>query len=217
MYAAIDFPGAAATRARGINNRGDIVGEYDDIDGSTHGFVLLQRGKKSIALPVDYPDAVATYAEGINEHGDIAGAYLDDSNQLHGFADEDGDFSTIEVPGSTWTGANGINDKGVIVGAYQTDIDHGFTVYKDKLDLLDHPDGEYGTSCIGINSHGDIVGWYGVTSGEHGFLLHKGEYSNIDAPDARSTYAWGINGRRDIVGVFVDDLGNQHGFLARAK
>jgi probable HAF family extracellular repeat protein len=36
---AIDVPGAAATVASDINNRGTIVGDYFDADGNDHGFI----------------------------------------------------------------------------------------------------------------------------------------------------------------------------------
>ena len=37
-HEALDFPGAAATRAFGVNARGDVVGSYVDASGWTHGF-----------------------------------------------------------------------------------------------------------------------------------------------------------------------------------
>ena len=38
-YGRIDFPGATATRVFGINARGDMVGNYVDSFGRTHGFI----------------------------------------------------------------------------------------------------------------------------------------------------------------------------------
>ena len=43
-FTSIDFPGAIATDAHGINARGDIVGRYV-LAGKTHGF-LLSRGER---------------------------------------------------------------------------------------------------------------------------------------------------------------------------
>ena len=39
QYTPFDFPDARATRLRGINPRGDIVGTYNDVGGVSHGFV----------------------------------------------------------------------------------------------------------------------------------------------------------------------------------
>jgi len=41
-FTTVDFPGAPDTRLRGINSRGDIVGQYTDATGTTHGFLLVR-------------------------------------------------------------------------------------------------------------------------------------------------------------------------------
>ena len=67
-----------------------------------------------------------------------------------------------------------------------------------------------------ITADGRIVGFFGEASGrQHGFLLVDGSFTMIDVPvpGARSTNAFGINARGDIVGrVGVDSAGVQHGF-----
>jgi hypothetical protein len=42
-FVSIDFPGATTTNAYGINSRGDIVGNYVDGAGKTHGFFPSRR------------------------------------------------------------------------------------------------------------------------------------------------------------------------------
>ena len=39
-FMSIDYPGAAGTQTRGINNRGDVVGFYTDSAGKNHSFFL---------------------------------------------------------------------------------------------------------------------------------------------------------------------------------
>ena len=63
-FTSIDFPGAALTRAHGINPRGDIVGQYVSA-GLTHGF-LLSGGQFTT---IDVPGAASTQAFGINPRG----------------------------------------------------------------------------------------------------------------------------------------------------
>jgi len=41
----IDFPGSSKTMIRGVNARGDVVGDYLGADGKTHGFVA-RRGPR---------------------------------------------------------------------------------------------------------------------------------------------------------------------------
>src|SRR5262249_16423992 len=70
-FTTVDFPGARSTQALGINPRGDIVGQYDDAEGVTHGF-LLSGGQFT---SFDFPGATRTTAFGINPRGDIVGLY----------------------------------------------------------------------------------------------------------------------------------------------
>jgi len=53
-FQVIDVPGAVYTDAHGINNAGDVVGEYTDADWNQHGF-LLSGG---VSTTIDVPGAV---------------------------------------------------------------------------------------------------------------------------------------------------------------
>src|SRR5262252_2716822 len=70
-FTSIDFPGAALTRAHGINPRGDIVGQYVSA-GLTHGF-LLSGGSFTT---IDFPGATSTLPNDINARDDIVGGYV---------------------------------------------------------------------------------------------------------------------------------------------
>ena len=72
-------PRLAATAPEGIspmglNDRGQIVGEYQDQDGVDHGF-LLDRGDRFTRI--DVPGAKGTEAIKLNNRGQIVGAYSD--------------------------------------------------------------------------------------------------------------------------------------------
>jgi uncharacterized membrane protein len=73
------------------------------------------------------------------------------------------------------------------------------------------------TSPLGINNHGDIVGYYDDTAGAfHGYLRPQGgAFIPVDFPGAVATLAFTINDTGDIVGVYFDQDGFQHGFLLR--
>src|SRR5688572_17899709 len=80
---------------------------------------------------------------------------------------------------------------------------------------IDCPE-SFDTGARDINDRGDIVGICEDANGRHGFLLRKGVFTLIDAPDAPLlTLATGINNRGDVVGHYLgnDDVG--HGFLLR--
>src|SRR6266496_1199309 len=75
-----------------------------------------------------------------------------------------------------------------------------------------------GTSASKINASTQIVGGYcdGV-SNSHGFLSDNGIFTTIDVPGAVRGQAIGLNDRDQIVGSYVDivgePLGLDHGFL----
>ena len=80
MFTTIDFPGALATDALGINASGQVVGRY--YDGFTqHGFLL----DKGTFITIDPPGSTFTEAIGINAAGLIVGDYVDASGTQHGF------------------------------------------------------------------------------------------------------------------------------------
>jgi len=66
-------------------------------------------------------------------------------------------------------------------------------------------------SAAGINSSGDIVGWYWDKTGEHGFLLRGGVYSSIDFPgNAQFTETWKINDTGEIAGRYIGTSDGHH-------
>jgi len=65
---------------------------------------------------------------------------------------------------------------------------------------IDYP-GAASTFCYGIDTAGDISGYYVDSSGtSHGFLLSGGIYTTIDYPGAQGTYVYGINDEGQVVG-----------------
>jgi hypothetical protein len=71
-YTTFDVPGSAQTLPGGINNHGQIVGEYD-VGDISHDFLLID----GVYSTIDVPGAVDTFAEGINNLGQIVGYYVD--------------------------------------------------------------------------------------------------------------------------------------------
>lgn len=80
------------SRARGINNAGDIVGWFNDVGGDVKAFKvtvpgLLPYENISVAAAdyIVYPGAVQTIAEGINDAGFISGSVYDAAGVSQGF------------------------------------------------------------------------------------------------------------------------------------
>jgi hypothetical protein len=81
----LDFPRATMTRALGISNSGEVVGDYQLGSGGrahTHGFTWTQRHGFTT---VDGPrDAVDTTINGVNSAGDLVGFYVTGAGDTDG-------------------------------------------------------------------------------------------------------------------------------------
>jgi probable HAF family extracellular repeat protein len=165
-FTRIDFPGAVNTVARGLNDRGQVVGGYLDADGRFHGF-LWDKGRFTT---IDVPGAGGTTATDINNRGQIAGEFGEDPSNtptaLHGFLLSGGDFTTFDAPGVLFTEPGGINDRGQIVGSTASDRAltevHGFLLdegVEAPFTSIDFP-GAPRTLAFDINNRRQIVGVY---------------------------------------------------------
>jgi hypothetical protein len=164
----------------------------------TAGNVLLRNGRFT-ELP-DAPGAQRTVHRGLNDRGQTAGVYIDDGVEPgpdglfppsagYGFIytrshEPKGRFRVIEIPGAQLALPYDINNRGQIVGIY---LDDGAVPAPDGLP----PPGA-----------------------QHAFLWDRGKVTILDPPDTvYAPNAYTINDRGQIVGVRVDDSGNQIGFL----
>jgi hypothetical protein len=77
---------------------------------------------------------------------------------------------------------------------------------------FDYP-GALTTAGLGIDTGGDIVGFYEDASGyAHGFLLKENSYTTLDYPGAIYTYLFGINDPGQIVGNATLPPGHERRF-----
>ena len=133
--------------ARGINDAGQIVGDFQD-STTMHGFLDVGGSFTTI----DVPGARSTSAQGINDAGQIVGYFIDSTGD-HGFLDTGGSFTVIDVPGASFTSAQGINDAGQIVGTFESSfaVEHGFLA--TPVSMVPEPSG------LALFSAGVIVLW----------------------------------------------------------
>jgi probable HAF family extracellular repeat protein len=119
-YSFFAVPGAAqyTTYPDAINDKGQIVGFFNDSSGVTHGF-LEQGGTYST---IDVPGATNTFPYGINNSGAIGGDQEDAVNVQQGYVEtSEGLFTTVDYPGPSITAVEGINDHGDVCGTYVED------------------------------------------------------------------------------------------------
>jgi probable HAF family extracellular repeat protein len=210
----IDYPGALATYANKIDERGRIVGDANltaprVLVPGTFGY-LLERGRFT---RIAYPGAVYTRALGINNRGQVVGEYLDRQGVFHGYRWKNGRFATFDGPLGNGASIADINDRGDMVGVYLLDPANvlagvrGFLLRKGKYTTFSALD-FLGTFPLDINNRGQIAGF--ATSDPdaaevHGFLFAKGvdrPATQIDVPGAPSTAAVGLDDRGRIAGFY---------------
>jgi uncharacterized membrane protein len=164
----IHYPGSTSTAARGINDRGDVVGSYscaaacvNPVSGETstagtHGF-LLQDGAYT---RIDVPGGTTTLARRISTQSVVVGHY-NVGAVTHGFAYFDGMY------------------------VYPIDVPPEF---------FDHPASPLrNTLVVGISPEGDLVGCFHEDSQTmttmHGWLLHNGKFTVLTTPHSEDDNA----------------------------
>jgi probable HAF family extracellular repeat protein len=220
-YRTLDVPAALGdgTSAYGINNRGDVVGNFVAA-GSVDGFVYRNGHFSVVEIPGASPDNAGALS-GVNDRGTAVGSYIDgDTGVEHAFTlNSRGRIKNLPdaEPDAPATVAIGINNRGTIVG-YFFDAGgdgHAFIYDNGTYTPYDHA-GASVTVFNGINDRGDVVGYYlDAYFNRHSFVLNDGVETSIQPPAAVSTTASGINNRRVVVGGYRLADGTFHSFVRR--
>jgi len=221
-YIPLDPSGVLGTHlsfARGMNNRGDIVGGYFGDDGNEHGFLLRNGALKTLDVP--FAGSIGTQANDINPSGVIVGAWVDGAFTVHGFVYQDGVYAHLDYPAALDTAPSGINPQGDIAGNWDTDqstVGHGFVFRNGQFFSFDVPDaGPDGTAANGINARGRIVGSYVAVDGNaHGFITDGTAFTTVDCPGGTRTTVWAINSAGQIAGT-CNVAGQRLGFVANPR
>jgi uncharacterized membrane protein len=174
----IDFPGASTTIAFGINNTGDITGQYTTKFGVVFGFILSDGTFHRIRIPsTDFTGAHGSEDNGRVMVGDVV---LSADSSTRGFLkSKPGDVKLLAPPGTVFpcSHARGINERGDVAGAFAIvntpdechGPNHGFVLRQDVYDVIDPP-GSLDTFVFGINDDGVVAGVFTDKNGNlHGF------------------------------------------------
>lgn len=204
---AIAYPGAVATNAFGMNNRGQVVGVYEDGSGNVHGFITDGNRFASI----DPPGSIGTYVYKINDAGVSVGPYYTADGLQHGFSYQNGRYTNIDFPGAAGgTSANGINSTGDIVGQYWdvSGTSHGFIFNHGHYQRLDVANSA-NTDLTMINDSGLITGniFADFLTGPYlGFVRDGGHYTNVSFPGALAALPQCINNSNMLAGIFANQI-----------
>lgn len=160
----------------GVNDSGLAVGFYVDSSGASHGYLYdINSGKYFSENPPLGTGVKSVTPTGINDPDSVVGFFVNSSNDTRGFLVRKASphLFILNVPGSDATTPFGVNKFGMVVGTYTKgsknfgftwDRKHGYQTIKD-------PSGPTQTFVNGVNSAGDLVGFYVDRKGNtDGFL-----------------------------------------------
>ena len=169
----------------------------------------------------DFPDAgnaagAGTNANGISNNGTAVGFSIDNAGNFSNFVREP-DGTVTPVNAGTQGMAFAVNSTGSVVG---TDGNAVFVPKGGSPQTLTTPG--VSATAFGINDKGNIVGQYTLASDTTpGFFLanHNGSgFVTINAPSGPNTVnAQGVNNHGQIVGFYVGNDGQDHGFMANSS
>jgi hypothetical protein len=133
----------------------------------------------------------------------------------------------LAYPGAQTTWGYGINDFGDVVGFYANEPEPPFCCFLPPRHLhsfiwdkktnqyrtIDHPfsiETGWPTFLRGINTKGQIVGYYAtaepfVGSNTHHFIYDNGTFTPIEFPGADQTHITGFNNNSQILGWYTDN------------
>jgi uncharacterized membrane protein len=207
--------GARSTRPVDINQSGQIVGRYQEVNWKSH---LFLRNKDGTFITFDPPGATrGAGANAISPTGHVVGYYGNDEGSHAFLREPDGTFHKIDPLGSFNALANDINVAGQTAGYYEKWSNDGRVMangfLRHRNGTVVSLDGPYNPTAI--NPAGDVAGSFGYP--EVSFLRKKdGTIVFFGVPSAihTSTRAMSETGR--ITGFYMDNNYRTHGFVRDA-
>jgi probable HAF family extracellular repeat protein len=197
--------------ANGINNSGQITGEFSNSDGDSHAFIYTNGTLTDLGSLVAGLDHIS-YGTGINDSGMVVGVSDIPGYLLqHAFLYKNGTMTDLgSLSNGSRSAARGINDAGLVVGdSVAADGGTHAFVYDGSMHDLG------GGSAAAINNNGEIVGY--SSFGRN--VIHAFSYSNHTMtdlgalPGADFSMASAINSGGQIVGLSVDHNSQTHASL----
>jgi len=137
----VDFPGATATQASGVNNNDEVCGFYT-LNGVNHGFYGPIGRFQTVDVKINGMNVTGTMILGCNNQRQFVGVYTAQNGSTtttHGFIFDGQKFVNYDAKGSSQTAAfnvqgttiNGINDNGDVVGFFSDGANvNGFVKYR---------------------------------------------------------------------------------------
>ncbi|HVW09159.1 MAG TPA: PEP-CTERM sorting domain-containing protein [Bryobacteraceae bacterium] len=216
VVVSVAIPGASSSEALGINNSGDIAGEFCPSGGGVCPAFLYSNSLLTNLGTLGGIDAVAT---GINEYGQAAGYLLTSAGPSHAFLYENGNMTDIGTLGGSSSIAYGINNSGEVTGnsAIASGDGHAFLYSAGTMTDLGTLGGTF-SSGVAINNSGQTVGvsYMPGNGAWHAFLDNGGKMTDLGTLGGTVSEADGVNDSGQVVGFAFTAGGVSHAFLYSA-
>jgi len=204
--------------ATGINNSGEIVGNYflTDPTNPANSFATGFTDINGIVNAVTMPGALDTIVSAINANGDLAGDFSTTLQTQFSYVEHNGVFTPIPTGGLT-SDAVDINDNGqVLVNVFPAGAPAALIYDENSGNVTPITDDPLGVEAHAINNSGEVVGVLrnGIGGGpEMAFIYENGTVTPFGIKDAIFTSINAINDKGDFAGDFEDTSLKNHGFL----
>ena len=218
--------GGRHSRARSINNLGQIAGTSEPTPYVDHAFryTIGEDGQGHMEDLGALPGANASYGYAINNLGQVVGTSMVLASGIwpyHAFrysgAGPMVDLGTVGAYAQTE--AYGINDNGWVVGLATGaggGLGHAFLYANGVMTDIGAPLTGYYTRATGINNAGHIVGWARPESGggTYAFLaINETTVTPLGTLGGNDCYTTGLNNVGQVVGHDKTPAGFRHPFL----
>jgi probable HAF family extracellular repeat protein len=211
-FKVVKVPNSTANTSTAINNSGNVLVNADTSSSFNVSLWNRLQGSQSLGLQGGTNVGVA-----IDAGNDVAGVGQQANGDLEAYLwDADGSTHALGDLGGGLSAANSVNASRQVVGMSFTSagLPHAFlwTQKTGMQDLTPQLSSLGGASAMGINTSGDVVGYYFPNGASNTVGFNWTQAGGIQSFGAPGTLAFGVNDAGTIVGQALTANGYKHAF-----
>jgi len=201
--------GGARSWARAINSAGQVIGHSDTADGTTHAFLWTRGAVDGVPGNPEMKDLGTlggqwSWAAAVNDAGTVTGYSQTTAGEWHAFRYDSGGMQDLGTLGGGLSFPSFLGGGGQVGGSSETTGGpfNAFLAEGGGLQALAAP-ATTGSTAIGINNAGEIVGESGTADKKGYRAFRTGPGGLFDLGTLGGTWSWAraINNTGQIIGV----------------